>query len=75
MRRSKTWLVLLSVFLSLGAAGCQRDISYPPNYREFAYIANGGSNTVTVLDVVNMRQDRVIAVGAVPSAVAVEPGP
>jgi YVTN family beta-propeller protein len=70
-------LVLISilslVLMSLGAAGCQRDIEYPANYREFAYITNGGSNTVTVLDVVNMRQDRVIAVGTTPSAVAVNP--
>jgi YVTN family beta-propeller protein len=65
------WLVLIP----LGTAGCrQRDFpNYPPNYREYAYISNGGSNTVTVLDVVNMRQDRVIAVGAEPSGLAVNP--
>ncbi len=45
----------------------------PANYREYAYISNGGSNTVTVLDVVNMRQDRVIAVGSDPSGLAVNP--
>jgi YVTN family beta-propeller protein len=65
------WLVLIT----LGAVGCQqRDFpNYPANYREYAYISNGGSNTVTVLDVVNMRQDRVIAVGSGPSALAVNP--
>jgi YVTN family beta-propeller protein len=63
------WLVLIT----LGAAGCQRDVQYPPNYREYAYISNGRSNTVTVLDVVNMRQDRVIAVGDGPSGMAVNP--
>ena len=63
------WLVLLT----LGAAGCQSDVEYPANYREYAYISNGGSNTVTVLDLVNMRQDRVIAVGAGPSGLAVNP--
>ena len=63
------WLVLIT----LGAAGCQRDVGYPANYREYAYISNGGSNTVTVLDLVNMRQDRVIAVGAGPSGLAVNP--
>jgi YVTN family beta-propeller protein len=46
---------------------------YPTNYREYAYITNGGSNTVTVLDVVNLRQDRVIRVGADPTGVAVNP--
>jgi YVTN family beta-propeller protein len=63
------WLALIT----LGASGCQRDAGYPPNYREYAYISNGGSNTVTVLDLVNMRQDRVIAVGAAPSGLAVNP--
>src|ERR1700722_12986502 len=64
------WLLLLT----LGAAGCRdRDPEYPANYREYAYISNGGSNTVTVLDLVNMRQDRVIAVGAGPSGLAVNP--
>ena len=61
--------------LVLAAVGCQqRDFpNYPANYREYAYISNGGSNTVTVLDLVNMRQDRVIAVGAGPSGLAVNP--
>ncbi len=54
-------------------AGCQSHEfpDYPANYREYAYITNGGSNTVTVLDVVNLRQDRVIPVGADPTGVAV----
>jgi YVTN family beta-propeller protein len=42
---------------------------YPPNYREYAYITNGGSGTVTVLDVVNIRVDRELAVGRNPVAV------
>ncbi len=62
------------LLLTLGAAGCHdREADYPANYREYAYISNGGSNTVTVLDLVNMRQDRVIAVGAGPSGLAVNP--
>ncbi len=65
------WLALVA----LGLTGCQRrDFpNYPANYREYAYISNGGSNTVTVLDVVNMRQDRVIAVGSNPSGLGVNP--
>jgi YVTN family beta-propeller protein len=67
----RCWLFLLV----LAAVGCQqRDFpNYPANYREYAYISNGGSNTVTVLDLVNMRQDRVIAVGAGPSGLGVNP--
>jgi YVTN family beta-propeller protein len=67
----RCWLFLLV----LAAVGCQQRNfpNYPANYREYAYISNGGSNTVTVLDLVNMRQDRVIAVGAGPSGLAVNP--
>jgi YVTN family beta-propeller protein len=63
------WLLLIV----LAAAGCQQRDNYPANYREYAYISNGGSNTVTVLDLVNMRQDRVIAVGTNPSDVVINP--
>ncbi len=44
-----------------------------PDYREFAYVTSGGSNTVTVLDLVNLRRERVIAVGANPTGLAVNP--
>jgi YVTN family beta-propeller protein len=55
--------------------GCrQSDFpNYPANYREYAYISNGGSDTVTVLDIVNMRQERVIAVGRTPTSLAANP--
>jgi YVTN family beta-propeller protein len=46
---------------------------YPPNYREYAYVTNGESGTVSVLDVVNVRLDREIPVGANPVDVAVSP--
>ena len=56
-------------------SGCrQHDFPvYPKNYREFAYVTNSGSNTVTALDVVNLRQDRVIAVGRRPVGIAANP--
>ncbi|MDR3750157.1 MAG: YncE family protein [Terracidiphilus sp.] len=44
--------------------------AYPANYREYAYVTNGGSGTVTVLDVVNVRVDREVAVGQNPVSVA-----
>jgi len=47
--------------------------TYPPNYREYAYVANTDSNTVTVLDVVNVRVDRELAVGTTPVALAASP--
>ncbi len=59
----------------LPTAGCRRHDfpQYPPNYREYAYITNGASNTVTVIDVVNVRLDRELPVG--PNPVAVAPSP
>jgi YVTN family beta-propeller protein len=72
------WATLRTVLLCCVAAsvvGCrQRDFpNYPANYREYAYISNGGSNTVTVLDVVNMRQERVLGVGTEPTGLGVNP--
>jgi YVTN family beta-propeller protein len=67
------WLFSLLVVVSLfSLAGCRSHEfpDYPANYREYVYITNGGSNTVTVLDVVNLRQDRVIRVGSNPTGVA-----
>src|ERR1039458_4015210 len=66
---------LAAVLLALPLAGCRpHDFpQYPPNYREYAYVTNGGSNTVTVLDVVNVRLDRELPVGQNPVAVAVSP--
>ena len=45
----------------------------PPGYREFAYVSNGGANTVTVLDLVFVRQDRTLQVGQGPTGLAVNP--
>jgi YVTN family beta-propeller protein len=61
--------------LVISLTGCRpHDFpQYPPNYREYAYVANGGSGTVSVFDVVNVRLDREIAVGQNPVAVAVSP--
>lgn len=55
--------------------GCRNRESpnYPANYREYAYVTNGGSNSVTVLDVLTLRQDRVISVGIDPTGAAVNP--
>lgn len=56
-------------------AGCRRHHfpQYPDNYREFAYVTNSGSNTVTVLDLVHLRQDRVLQVGSNPTGVSANP--
>ena len=46
---------------------------YDANYREYAYVTNSGSATVSVYDVVNVRVDREIPVGQNPIAVAPSP--
>ena len=60
---------------ALALTGCRpHDFpQYPPNYREYAYVTNGGSDTVTVLDVVDVRVDRELPVGQHPVAVAASP--
>jgi YVTN family beta-propeller protein len=55
--------------------GCRRahfpDV--PDGYREFAYVSNGAANTVSVLDLVYLRQDRTLQVGPNPTGLAVNP--
>jgi YVTN family beta-propeller protein len=74
-RRIGSRLLLVCVLPLLALAGCSRDQfpHYPDNYREFAYVANSGSNTVTVLDLVHLRQDRVLQVGSDPTGIAANP--
>jgi len=59
----------------LAIAGCHRSgfPDVPEGYREYAYISNGGSNTVTVLDLVYLRQDRTLQVGVNPTDLAANP--
>lgn len=54
-----------------GLTGCRKHDfpTYPAKYREYVYVANAGSDTVSALDVVNLRLDREIAVGVHPFAV------
>lgn len=76
LRRGKAqWPATLFALATLALSGCRpHDFpQYPPNYREYAYIANGGSGTVTILDVVNVRIDRELQVGQNPVAVAASP--
>ncbi len=65
--------VLLAALLPVTACRPHDFPQYPPNYREYVYVTNGGSDTVTVLDVVNVRVDRELAVGPHPVAVAASP--
>ncbi|HEY1209855.1 MAG TPA: YncE family protein [Terracidiphilus sp.] len=75
MNSPNATIARLSLLALLAFTGCRsHDFpQYPPNYREYAYVTNSGGNTVTVLDVVDVRVDREIVVGQKPVAVAVSP--
>ena len=64
-----------AVVFALSLCGCRPNDfpQYPPNYREYVYVTNGGSDTVTALDVVDVRVDRELPVGRDPVAVAASP--
>jgi len=75
-----TWLpdrssLILAALLCLAAAGCHRSDfpQYSDGHREYAYVSNGAGNSVAVLDLVNRRQDRVLAVGQQPTGLAANP--
>jgi YVTN family beta-propeller protein len=69
------FLTASALTLLFAISGCRRSgfPDVPDGYREYAYISNGSRNTVTVLDLVYLRQDRTLQVGLNPSALAVNP--
>jgi YVTN family beta-propeller protein len=74
-RTSRTLRLAVLASAVLLAVGCRRNSfpDVPPGYREFAYVTNGKSNTVSVLDLVYLRQDRTLQVGTQPSGIAANP--
>lgn len=56
--------------LAFSIACTQKLPNYPPAYREYAYVTNGKSNTVSVLDMRNFKSIATIAVGKNPTGVA-----
>jgi len=68
----KTGMAALALLLlTLGCRSHFPDV--PAGYREFAYVSNGASNTVSVLDLVYLRPDRTLLVGSQPTGMAVNP--
>jgi len=67
--------LLLAALPLLSMVGCNKHgfPEFPDGFREFAYVANSESNTVTVLDLVYLRPDRTLSVGGAPIALAVNP--
>jgi YVTN family beta-propeller protein len=74
-RRTSHFSMALLVLWLLVVTGCRKHDfpQYSSDYREYAYVTNGGSGTVSVIDVVNVRLDRELAVGKNPVAVAANP--
>ncbi len=74
-RRSNHVIACLIAALSLGLASCHRNQfpKYAADYREYAYVSDGATNTVAVLDLVYLRQDRVLRVGNDPTGIAANP--
>jgi YVTN family beta-propeller protein len=74
LRPGSSPALAVCVFLT-ALTGCRpHDFpQYPANYREYAYVTNGGSNTVSIYDVVNVRLDRELQVGTNPVAVVANP--
>jgi len=71
--RSGRLFAVCVVALLLGGCRPHDFPQFPPNYREYAYVTNGASSTVSVVDVVNVRVDREVLVGPNPVAVAAHP--
>ena len=68
--RRLLWLLPLLILNACRRSGFPQ---YPADYREYAYISNGGSNTVSVHDLVHLRPDRVLRVGINPTGLATNP--
>ena len=67
----KPVLLSLPALVAMFTAGCTQKLpNYPPADREYAYVTNGKSNTVSVLDMRNYKSVATIPVGSNPTGVA-----
>jgi len=75
IRSTERSSLIVAAALCLFATGCHRSDfpQYTTGYREYAYVTNGAGNSVSVLDLVNRRQDRVLTVGQQPTGIAANP--
>jgi len=74
LKRSLSGHTLFALALAL-LSGCRSSSFplHPASYREYAYVTDGASNTVAVLDLVYLRPDRVLQVGQNPTGIAANP--
>ena len=52
---------------------CHQRPTVAPGYHEYAYVSNGKSNSVSVIDLLQLRNVKTIAVGAGPTGIAASP--
>src|SRR6185437_9828947 len=65
---------ILAACLALALlTGCKDTPEPSPNYREYAYVSNGGSNSVTVIDLRALSILTTVSVGRSPTGLAVNP--
>src|SRR5580704_12601879 len=69
--RSARWTAILP--LALATVSCHSRQTVAPVYHEYAYVTNGKSNSVSVLDLLQLRNVKTIAVGSGPTGVAASP--
>jgi len=70
----RKWQALgLLLLFALAFPACNRRKSPNPGYHEYAYVSNGKSDSVSVIDVLAMRNIRTIAVGRNPTGLAANP--
>ena len=71
-RAQLAFLCLAALLLS---AGCNTGAfpHYPADYREYAYVANAGGSTVSVLNLVALRPETTLQVGPHPVALVASP--
>src|SRR5438270_12264046 len=50
--------------------GCKQTPEPSPNYREYAYVSNGGSNSVTVITLRTLAIQAYVSVGCSPTGLA-----
>src|SRR5262245_37220098 len=64
----------LLILLSAVLLGCTEELpNYPPAYREYAYVTNGKSNEVSVIDTLTFKGVKRIRVGESPTGIAANP--
>ena len=68
-------LLPLACLAVVSSSGCRTGAfpQYPANYREYAYVANAGRSSLSVLDLVEMRPQATIQVGRHPVALVASP--